>query len=84
MPKYRPRRSVLLKNKRHQNQTQVPCYSVSRFLVDTLENSGFAIRRLEQYGHSLKRFSLDVEIPLDDETLLGLLNRRLKNASHDC
>ncbi|MDR0487660.1 MAG: hypothetical protein LBG91_05380 [Treponema sp.] len=81
MPRSRPRRSVLRKNRKSQEQTRAVCYSASHLLIDALEGNGFAVYRIEQHEPRFKRFSLEVEFALDNKALLDLLDERLKAAT---
>jgi len=57
---------------------QACCYSPSGLLTDVLEANGFAVRSLEFYSQSPKRFRLDVELVMDDEILMEMLKGRLE------
>ena len=53
------------------------CHSTCGFLVDLLEGHGFAVRNINNYGTALKKFYINIELMVDNESFEALLKNRL-------
>jgi arylamine N-acetyltransferase len=66
------------KNRHIRRYKQVLCYSANGFLVDLLENNGFAVNSLNCHGPTKTEYTLNISLVVNRSDFTKLLDNRLK------